>query len=86
MFKPTQNIDTAFQMIRWFMLVVVIGSILVSGYAIYTNSVLTTRAQDKVYVLSNGQAVEVFASSKKRKYCGGSQRSCVPLSSTFLFS
>lgn len=65
MFKPTQNIDTAFQMIRWFMLVVVIGSILVSGYAIYTNSVLTTRAQDKVYVLSNGQAVEVFASSRK---------------------
>lgn len=65
MFKPTQNIDTAFQMIRWFMLAVVIGSILVSGYAIYTNSVLTTRAQDKVYVLSNGQAVEVFASSKK---------------------
>lgn len=65
MFKPTQNIDTAFQMMRWFMLVVVIGSILVSGYAIYTNSVLTTRAQDKVYVLSNGQAVEVFASSRK---------------------
>ena len=65
MFKPTQNIDTAFQMIRWFMLAVVIGSILVSGYAIYTNSVLTTRAQDKVYVLSNGQAVEVFASSRK---------------------
>jgi conjugative transposon TraK protein len=65
MFKPTQNIDTAFQMIRWFMLVVVIGSILVSGYAIYTNSVLTTRVQDKVYVLSNGQAVEVFASSRK---------------------
>lgn len=65
MFKPTQNIDTFFQMMRWFMLVVVIGSLLVSVYAIYTNSVLSTRAQDKVYVLSNGQAVEVFASSRK---------------------
>lgn len=65
MFKPTQNIDTAFQMMRWFMLVVVIGSLLVSVYAMYTNSVLSASAQDKVYVLSNGTAVEVFASSRK---------------------
>lgn len=53
MFKPTQNIDTAFRTMRWFMLVVVMGSILVSVYAVYTNSVLSARAQDRVYVLSN---------------------------------
>lgn len=65
MFKPTENIDTAFRTMRVFMLVVVIGSILVSVYAVYTNSVLSAKAQDKVYVLSNGKAVEVFASSRK---------------------
>lgn len=65
MFKPTQNIDTAFRTMRWFMLVVMMGSILISVYAVYTNSVLSARAQDRVYVLSNGKAVEVFASSRK---------------------
>lgn len=57
--------DTAFRTMRWFMLVVVMGSILVSLYAVYTNSVLSASAQDRVYVLSNGTAVEVFASTRK---------------------
>jgi len=65
MFKPTDNIDTAFRSMRLFMLVVVIGSLLVSLYAVYTNSFLSARAQEKVYVLSNGRAVEVFASSRR---------------------
>jgi len=65
MFKPTQNMDTAFRTMRWFMLVVVMGSILVNLYAVHTNSVLSVSAQDRVYVLSNGTAVEVFASTRK---------------------
>lgn len=57
--------DTAFRTMRWFMLVVVMGSILVSLYALYTNSVLSAKAQDRVYLLHNGKAAEVFASSRK---------------------
>lgn len=65
MFKPTQNIDTAFRTMRGFMLLVVIGCILVSLYALYTNTALSAKAQDRVYVLHNGKAAEVFASSRK---------------------
>lgn len=65
MFKPTQNIDSAFRAIRVFMLLVISGSIIVSVYALYTNMVLSAKAQDRVYVLHNGKAAEVFASSRK---------------------
>ncbi|MEO8172591.1 MAG: conjugative transposon protein TraK [Sediminibacterium sp.] len=65
MFKPTQNIDGAFRSMRLFMLLVVAGSILVSVYALYQNAVMSARMQDKVYVLSNGRAAEVFAISRK---------------------
>lgn len=65
MFKSTQNIDSAFRFMRFFMLLVVAGSLLVSMYALYQNAELSARVQDKVYVLNNGKAVEVFAASRK---------------------
>lgn len=64
-FKSTQNIDSAFRSMRVFMLLVVAGSLMVSMYALYQNAELSARVQDKVYVLSNGKAVEVFAASRK---------------------
>jgi len=65
MFKPTQNIDNAFRSMRMFMLLVVVSSALVNGYALYQNAQLSAKGQDKVYVLSNGKAAEVFAVSRK---------------------
>ncbi len=65
MFKPTQNIDSAFRSMRIFMLVVIVSSALISIYALNQNAQLSARVQDKIYVLSNGKAVEVFAASRK---------------------
>ncbi len=65
MFKPTQNIDTAFRSMRAVMLLVIAGCLLISGYALYQNVRLAARVQDRVYVLANGKAMEVFASSRK---------------------
>lgn len=65
MFKPTQNIDNAFRSMRLFMLVVVLGCVIVSLYALYQNASLSARLQDKVYVLSNGKAAEIFAINRK---------------------
>ncbi len=65
MFKPTQNIDSAFRSMRVYMLIVIASSALVSIYALYQNAQLSARIQDKVYVLSNGKAVEIFAASRK---------------------
>jgi len=65
MFQPTQNIDKAFRSMRLFMLLVVSGSILISLYALYQNASFSAKVQDKVYVLSNGKAAEVFAANRK---------------------
>lgn len=65
MFKPTQNIDNAFGSMRMIMLLVITASLIISGYAIYENVQLAARVQDRVYVLANGKAMEVFASSRK---------------------
>lgn len=65
MFKPTQNIDTAFRSVRGVMMVVIAACLLICGYALYQNAQLSARVQDRVYVLSNGKAIEVFASSRK---------------------
>lgn len=65
MFKPTQNIDTAFRAMRGIMLLVVIGCLLISFYALYQNSQLSARMQDRIYVLAGGKAMEVFAASRK---------------------
>lgn len=65
MFKPTQNIDTTFRAMKAMMLLVVTGSLLISAYAIYQNAHLSARMQDRVYILANGKAMEVIASSRK---------------------
>jgi len=65
MFKPTQNIDNAFRSMRLFMLLVVLGCVIVSLYALYQNASMSARLQDKVYVLSNGKAAEIFAINRK---------------------
>src|SRR6478609_7627964 len=65
MFQPTQNIDNAFRSMRMFMLLVVVSSALINVYALYQNAQLSAKGQEKVYVLSNGRAAEVFAVSRK---------------------
>ena len=64
MFQPTQNIDTAFRAMRMVMLVVIGGCLCISLYALYQNVQLSARMQDRVYVLANGKAMEVVASSR----------------------
>ncbi|MEO8172958.1 MAG: conjugative transposon protein TraK [Sediminibacterium sp.] len=65
MFKPTQNIDTAFRAMRGMMMLVVAGSLAFSGYALYENARLASSMQDRVYVLASGKAMEVVAGSRK---------------------
>lgn len=65
MFKPTQNIDTAFRAMRTMMVLVVTGSLAVSLYALYQNARLASHMQDRVYVLAGGKAMEVVAGSRR---------------------
>lgn len=85
MFKPTQNIDTAFRAMRGFMLIVVIGSLCVSVYAIYNNAMLAARMQERVYVLANGKAAELLAGTRKENI-GVEARDHVAMFHTWFFS
>ena len=64
-FKKMQNIDTAFRHIRLFSLFLILGCCIISGYAIYSGQWVATRAQEKIYILANGKALEAFSSERK---------------------
>lgn len=65
MFKQMKNIDSAFRHVRTFTLIVIIGSIILSGFALYKSYQLVANMQSKVYILANGKALEAYASDRK---------------------
>ena len=65
MFKKMKNIDTAFRHIRSFTLVVIIGCVLICGFALYKSFSLVSQMQSKIYILANGKALEAYASERK---------------------
>jgi conjugative transposon TraK protein len=65
MFTQMKNIDTAFRQIRRFTLVVVVGSFVLSGFAVYKSYRLVSQTQSKIYILANGKVLEAFASDRK---------------------
>lgn len=65
MFKKTKNIDTAFQHVRSFTMLIIIGCVLLSGFSLFKSFQLVSAMQSKVYILANGKAIEAFASDRK---------------------
>lgn len=65
MFQKTKNIDTAFQHIRLFSLLFLIGCMAVAGFVAYKSYQVATQAQQKVFILANGKALEAFAADRK---------------------
>jgi conjugative transposon TraK protein len=65
MFKKAKNIDTAFQQVRLFCLVIIAGSLILSGYAIFKMTQATTIANSRVYILANGKALEALGMDRK---------------------
>jgi conjugative transposon TraK protein len=65
MFRQLKNIDTAFKEVRLFCLAVVACCLLVCGFTIYKCFRLVQAAQSKVYILSDGKALEALAADRK---------------------
>jgi conjugative transposon TraK protein len=65
MFTQFKNIDTAFSHIKRFSLFLIIGCVLVSGFAIYYSFRFVREAGGKVYILANGKALEAFSAERK---------------------
>jgi len=60
-----KNIDTAFRSFKTFTIVVIISSVVVSCFAIYSSYNLAAKVQSKIYILANGKALEAYAAERK---------------------
>jgi conjugative transposon TraK protein len=65
MFQQMKNIDTAFQYVRMFSVVVVIACASISIFAVYKSYDLSSTAQKRVYILANGKALEAYSADRK---------------------
>ncbi|HEY4205801.1 MAG TPA: conjugative transposon protein TraK [Puia sp.] len=65
MFPKTRNIETAFQHVRLFTIVIVAGSLLLDGFIAWQSYRARIRAQSTIYVLNSGKALEAFAADRK---------------------
>lgn len=65
MFQKMKNIDTAFQYIRLFSLLFLLGCVLSSGFIAYKSYQLASQSQQKVFILANGKALEAYAADRK---------------------
>jgi len=65
MFKKMKNIETAFQHVRAFTIVLIIGNFITLCYYEFSREKFIAAAQNKVYILYNGKALEAFAIDRK---------------------
>lgn len=65
MFKQMKNIDSAFRYVRGFTMMVIVGCMIISCFALYKSFILVERMKSKVYILANGKALEAYASDRK---------------------
>jgi conjugative transposon TraK protein len=64
-FQQMKNIDSAFKYVKGFTLILIIGCIALSMYALNKSFKLVTQLQSKIYILANGKAIEAYASERK---------------------
>jgi conjugative transposon TraK protein len=65
MFTQLKNIDTAFKHIKTFSIFLILSCVLLSGFAIYKSYEAMQKAEQRVYILANGKAIEAFSSERK---------------------
>ena len=65
MFTQFKNIDTAFKHIKTFSIFLIVACLLLSSFAIYKSYEAVQNAEERVYILANGKAIEAFSSQRK---------------------
>jgi hypothetical protein len=65
MFQKTKNIDAAFRHIRLFTLVFIIASVITSVFIAYKSFQLSSKSQQKIFILANGKALEAYSADRK---------------------
>ena len=65
MFQQLKNIDTAFSHVRLFTLAIITACVFVCCYTVYKSYALITSTQQRIYILSNGKALEAYSAERK---------------------
>jgi conjugative transposon TraK protein len=64
MFPKTRNLETAFQYVRLFTVIVIAGALGLSAWVVWLSQRAIARVQDRVYILSAGKALEAVAGER----------------------
>lgn len=64
-FEQLRNIDTAFRHIRLFSFFMIAACIMICSYTIYKSYEMVSYAQGRIYILSNGKALEAWSADRK---------------------
>ncbi|WP_162054694.1 conjugative transposon protein TraK [Pontibacter pamirensis] len=65
MFRQLQHIDSAFRHIRAFSLVFLVACTVVSSLSLYHSYRQVQAAQERIYILAGGKALEAFSAGRK---------------------
>jgi len=65
MFQQLKNIDSAFKHIRLFSLAIILACVFLCCYTVYKSYQLVSQTQERIYILSNGKALEAFSAERK---------------------
>ncbi|PZR20454.1 MAG: conjugative transposon protein TraK [Flavobacterium psychrophilum] len=65
MFQQLKNIDSAFKHIRLFSIALIVACAFICCYTVYKSFVLITQTQARIYILSNGKALEAYSAERK---------------------
>jgi conjugative transposon TraK protein len=65
MFTKAKNIDTAFQHIRLFSIVFIIGCVVITSLVSLNSIKQISKSQQHIYILANGKILEAFAGDRK---------------------
>lgn len=65
MFEQLNNIDKAFKHIKLFTVVVIVASLATCCYALFKSYEMLNSAQQRIYILANGKALEAFSAERK---------------------
>ncbi|GAB2821313.1 conjugative transposon protein TraK [Ferruginibacter profundus] len=65
MFKQMKNIDSAFKYVRTFSMLLIIACVGICCFSVYKSFQLVSHIQSKIYILSNGKALEASMGERK---------------------
>src|SRR5690554_99022 len=65
MFQQLKNIDTAFKHIKVFSVVLIVVCLFISSFSLVKSYQAVQAAQNRIYILANGKAIEAFSAGRK---------------------